>query len=295
MSTLVDIFAFQYGDSGVPLNTDSQELPFVDITGVTGLDNAPIRLTTQDREGIDGGYVDAEFETLRTIVLSGNAYAPPEQMEPYLDQLKANFAPSRNTQPFYIRPPGIDQRILYCKAGGCKYDWDTSRRLAIAAVQLTLYAEDPAFYSDTITTIVRSLAPTTVTGRGYDRLFNYGYGGEPTDSETVVTNVGNRPAKGILTITGPIHSGFSITNDDDLDSNGNARFIEIDQIINASDDPIVIDLRKRTVVQGTTNRRNAMTSDSRWWMFQPGDNNIRFLGASDGNPTLTIQMQSTWR
>lgn len=293
--TTVDVFGFQYGDSGVPLNTDSQNLPFVDITGVTGLDNAPIRLTTQDREGMDGGYVDAEFEQLRTIVLTGNAYAPADTMELYLDQLKANFAPSRNTQPFYVRPPGIDQRILYCKAGGCKYDWDTSRRLAIAAVQFTLYAEDPAFYSDVVTVVTKGLAPTTVTGRGYNMSFDYGFGGLPTDSEVVITNMGNRPAKGILSVTGPIHSGWSITNDNDLDINGNPKTITIDQIINAPDDPVTIDLRKRTVVQGTTNRRNAMTTDSRWFMFQPGDNNIRFLGASEGSPTLTIQMQSAWR
>jgi hypothetical protein len=293
----LDIFAFQFRDDGVPLNVDDISIPFVDITSVTGLDNAPFRQTTQDREGMDGGYVDAEFETLRTIVLAGNVYGTDNVLETYLNQLKANFAPSRNAYPFYFRTADGGQKVLYCKSGGCKYDWTQTRRTNVVAIQFTLMAEDPTIYDPDLITATKDLAPTVITGRGYDKSFNYGYGGESTSASVIITNTGNKPSPGILSIAGPIHSGFSITNDADLDNDGNARMIIINQIINIGDASIDIDLRKKTILQGTTNRRNAMTPDSRWWMFQPGDNNIRFLGASGGGtgPLLTITTQSAWR
>lgn len=293
---LLDLYAFQYGDDGFMLNSDSIGLPFVDITSVSGLDNAPIRSTTQDREGLDGGYVDAEFETIRTVVLGGNLYAEPATMETILNRLKGEYGPSKVGKPFYFRTPDMGTVMLGAKPGGLKYDWDTKRRTGVAEVQFTVLAEDPTIYGTDEQEIVKGLAPSTFSGRGYDRSFDYGYGGQSNSSAVLITNRGNKPSKAILTIHGDISSGFSIVNDNDLDNTGTPRKLEFDITLTASD-YLTVDLRKKTVVlNGTTSRRAVMTADSRWWLFQPGPNNIRFLGAStSGAATLTIQTQSAWR
>jgi hypothetical protein len=292
----LDIYAFQYGDDGIVLNSDSISLPFVDITQVSGLDSAPMRSSTQDHEGIDGGYVDAEFETIRTIVLGGTAYADQDMLEPYLDQLKTNFAPSTSASPLYVRTASTGLRALFCKCTtGLVYDWDQARRLSKADIQITLMAEDPAFYEAQDQVLIKNILPAVITGKGYPKFFPYGYGGQPTSSGLIVYNEGNRDSYGTLQVSGPINSNFSITNDADVGPDGISRFIRYNQAL-SSTDSVVFDLRKKSVVlNGNTNRRIAMTADSDWWKFKPGPNNIRFLGVSAGNPLLTITMRSAWR
>src|SRR5687768_9358567 len=102
---LTDEFSYQLGDAGIILNPDSLSTPFVDITRVTGLDSPPFRTTERDHEGTDGGFMDAEYEKGRPIILEGLAYANGSELESFLDDLKANFAPSRTLLPFYFKKP----------------------------------------------------------------------------------------------------------------------------------------------------------------------------------------------
>src|SRR5690606_4810244 len=110
MSILTEDFTIQFGSNGLVLNSDIvPNEPFVDITSIEGLDNAPVDSSDRQREGMDGGFVDAEYESLRSIVLNGTVYGSENDVELYLDQLKANFAPSRNSKPLYILFPGMGQ------------------------------------------------------------------------------------------------------------------------------------------------------------------------------------------
>src|SRR5215467_388463 len=109
--TLADL-TFQL-NSGVLLNSDAT-LPFFDVATVTGFDNAPFRETTRDHEGVDGGFMDAEFETGRDIVIEGTAFATDaNSIEPYLDTLKANWAPQRTPIPLVFKGAGVNERVLF--------------------------------------------------------------------------------------------------------------------------------------------------------------------------------------
>src|SRR5690242_17824814 len=111
---LANDLTFVLNDTGIVLN-DSTSLPFVDIDSVKGLNSAPFRTTTRDHEGDDGGYMDAEFEKGRDIVLGGTIYADSSTIESYLDDLKENWAPSRTLIPLYFKAPGVSERFLLVK------------------------------------------------------------------------------------------------------------------------------------------------------------------------------------
>lgn len=285
---LVENYTFKLSDNGIVLNTDSLSFPFVDITRVAGLANAPYRITERDHEGTDGGYIDADFEKGRNIVLEGFVYADASTMESYLDSLKANYAPVSSVIPFYLLAPGTNERLLFVKSLGLEYDWDTSRRIGIAEVQIRMFAEDPRIYESTLMDIDIELGGMTTEGFGFNLGFNFGFGSTSQTGEGEnLFNSGNRSTPAIITFFGPV-TNPEIRND----TTGNAlRFI-----INVdTSETLVVDLANHTVrLNGTSNRRNTLLSPD-WFMLQPGDNFIRYHAGSSAPSIMNVQYRSAWR
>lgn len=280
---------YQYSDTGVVLNTDAT-LPFVDIVSVQGLDSAPIREQTHDREGADGGYVDAEFETIRTVTLEGQAYADPSTVETYLDSLKANFAPVKVPKALYF---GTDAgvRAVVGKSLGFNYSKDQMRRLGIIEFQVQIRCEDPRVYSPSLITASGTLSAELTSGRGYNKGYNFGYGAAGSASGVAVNIGGNRPTPGIVRINGPVRDPSFL-----FDPTGaEFRFTTV----LAAGDWIDVDLDNKTVMRnGTGNMRNALKIYGNWFLFQPGLNTVRFFGVQDPpTPAATIQIMtySAWR
>src|SRR5690606_15977559 len=123
-------------------------VPFVDITKISGLDATDLRTSSHERENVDGGYIDAFYEGMRTVILEGTVYTNSQFMEAYLDNLKANYAPQKLPQPLYF---GTDAgvRVVYGKPLGFKYDKEQLRRVGSCAFQLQVVCEDPRIYSPT--------------------------------------------------------------------------------------------------------------------------------------------------
>lgn len=286
--TLTQVYSFQYQDTGVLLNSDfSGILPFVDITKVSGLDAAPIRLEQQDREGFDGGYVDAQYETTRTVVIEGFIYAITGQEESYLDTLKQNYAPQITSQPLYFFTQSGGQRVVFGKSQGLRYDWDQGRRNAVIPFQVTILCEDPRIYSSSLQTAIINPASLSVSGRGYNRSYPMSYGGSGSSPSASINNTGNRPTPGLLTIAGP-GTNPRVTSDNE------GKTLRV-QISLAGGDVLVLDLAERTVtLNGSTNRRNLLTADSRWWLIQPGINSIRYA-ADDITSQLTVSFRPAYR
>jgi hypothetical protein len=285
--SLTEDFTFQLG-TGTVLNSGST-LPFVDITKVTGLDNAEYRTTTRDWEGNEGTFMDAEFEKGRTIVLDGTIYSDGTSMENYLDTLKANYAPSSTLQQFFFKSPGVAERFLLVKPLGLRYDWDTSRRLGIINVQVTVFAEDPRIYDSSQLSYSINLGATVFTGFGFSFGFSFGFGGTSSTSDGVfVTNTGNRPSPPVFTINGPV-TNPRILND----TLSREMIFTIDL---SSTDTLTVDAKYRTVkLNGTTNRRNTLQSPT-WFSMNPGDNFIRYRAeSSDPTSSLDINFYPAWR
>jgi hypothetical protein len=145
MPPFLNTYEYCFGDSGFVLNTNSQGIPFVDITDIAGLDSAPIRTSTTEHIGIDGAYQDASYMTMRTIAITGTVYDNAATPEALLDTLRAQYGPGTYGQ-FFFKHPGSPLRFVNAMGGGVKYDVDTQRRLGITNVVITLFCPDPYFY-----------------------------------------------------------------------------------------------------------------------------------------------------
>ncbi|SRR5712691_9413302 len=288
MPSLVNPLTFQLYDNGVILNDDTViSRPFVDINAVHGLDNAPYRETRRDHEGVDGGFIDAEFETGREIQLEGTVYSNGTSLEAFLDNLKSNFAPVREVVPFYFTTESNEIRFLNVKPTGCNYDWELARRLGITDVKFNMFAEDPRIYSNTLTSQTMDISTINTNGFSFNIAFNLSFGGSSAiGSGQFFLNAGNRPTPAVMTILGPVTNPTIIN-----DTIGISLVFLIDI---AASETLVIDLANHTVrLNGITNRRNTMLSPT-WFMFDPGYTFIRFAAAS-GSGTLTVNMRSAWR
>lgn len=283
--TLTD-FTYQFTDAGLVLNSDaSLTQPFADVARISGLDSAPARNTTKPSEGQDGGTVEADYEDIRTIVIEGTLY---NVTEAYLDTLKSNFAINPTLQPFYLKAPGVVQRVAFCKSLGVRYDVDQARRISMAGFQIQLQAADPVVYSSDVSTTIVGVATPITTGRSYNRLYPLSYGGAVSSGIFFVTNNGNRPVGATFVITGPVNNPTII--DDTLG-------VQIQVLISLGvSDTLTIDTGNRTVLlNGTANRRSLMTPSSKWFLLQPGSNQLRFTATAVTASQLTLTFRHGWR
>ena len=284
---LTEDLTFMLGDSGIVLNTDTSGVPFVDVLSVVGLDNAPYRETRREREGADGGFMDAEFERGRDIVINADVYADTDTMESYLDSLKENYAPSRVLLPLYFKAPGVDERLIYVKPLGFKYDWEQIRRTGRARAQFRMFAEDPRIYTAQESSTDIAFSAGALTGFGFNLSFPFGFGGAASTDGAFVTNVGNRPTPPVFTIIGPSESP-SIRDE----TYGNVLSFNLTLV---TGETLVIDTKFKTVrLNGTTNRRNTM-SNFEWFFLNPGQTFIRYGASSGVGSSLNVSFRSAWR
>jgi hypothetical protein len=285
---LTEELTFRLGDTGTILNTDSTSIPFVDVDEVVGLDNAPYRETHRDHEGADGGFIDAEFERGRDVILNGTIIANSSTMEAYLDTLKAEWAPSPVLLPFYLKAPGVVERVLFVKPLGCKYNWTRLRRTGQSPVQFRMFAEDPRLYDATATNVVIPFTSGGTSGFGFNLGFSFGFGGSGSGiGGAFVTNSGNRPTPPIFVITGPCDTP-SIADD----TYGHSLSFTI--VLGATD-TLTIDVANRTVrLNNSVSRRNTLVNPD-WFFLEPGQTFIRYNAVSGVGSSLSVTFRSAWR
>jgi hypothetical protein len=145
-------YTYAFGDGGFILNQDfNGTLPFVDVESITGLDGAPIRVNSSEHQGQDGGYIDAQFMSARTIVITGTLYADPNDPDSICMRLKGEYGPvdpsgGSGVHRFFYQHPGQALKFINAVGGGCQYSIDTLRRVGQTAIQLTLLCADPYIY-----------------------------------------------------------------------------------------------------------------------------------------------------
>lgn len=276
---------FQLG-SGPILNSDASS-PFLDVTRVRGLDSAPFRSTERDHEGVDGSFMDAEFEKGRNVIIEGTVYATTSTIEGYLDQLKANYAPSRTLLSFVWKTPDLTERLLFVKPLGIAYDWEAARRIGCVDVQISMFAEIPIIYDNNLISTNLSIGAFVFTGFAFNLGFDFGFGGATTLSDGVfVNNSGNRATPPTFTINGPVLNPQIISDTADKNMSFNIDLL--------TGETLVVDAYYRTVkLNGITNRRNTLLSPN-WFYLSPGDNFLRFRGES-GSGTLNVAFRPAWR
>lgn len=285
----LNVEEYQYTDSGLLLNGSSNGFPFVDVLDIDGLDTAPYRTQERDREGSDGAYIDAEFMSARTITIEGEVYTLPSDTESYLDQLKANFAPSKVAQPFYFMTDN-GLRVAWGKSYGFNYKKDQQRRLGIHECQIQIVCGDPRVYDPYPTSVTATLTAVVTSGRSYPKSYPMVYGAAVGSNSVSVVLSGNRDTPAKLRINGPVLNPRIVYD------NTGTELIFNTQI--AAGDYIEIDLNNRSVLlNGATPRRTAMTLLGTWYLLEPGVNSFRFYGTqTPATPAATLQITaySAW-
>lgn len=273
-------------DSGVVLNPNDIVMPFVDITRVIGFDSAPYRETIRDHEGTDGGFIDAEFERGRDIALEGIVYGDVETIETYLDDLKENYAPRQSPVALVYKMPGVDERTIFVKPRGARYDVDTARRIGSTPIQFMLYAEDPRQYTNVLNSTAIAFGGLATTGFGFNFGFNLSFGAVVPVGGTYVTVGGNRPTPPTFTISGPVTNPRIINITD-------SKSLDFTISLGALDSMVVDTATRSVVVNGYENRRDALTTLD-WFFLNPGDTFIQF-GGGTGSGSLTVSYRNAWR
>jgi hypothetical protein len=273
---------------GVLLNPTDVVPPFVDITKVTGLDNAPFRSTQRDHEGTDGGFMDAEYEKGRDIVLEGMLYcSTAEEVEPFLDSLKYNWAPSRTLIKFFFKSPGVSERMLWVKPLGVRYDVDEVRRIGCTDVQFQCYAEDPHIYNSDSVVVSIEQGIAVASGMEFPFASPFGFGDVISPDTSNAYNGGNRSTPAVFTIPGPVTNPriYNDTTGDVLSFN----------ITLEASDTLVVDTYYKTVrLNGTANRRSTL-AEPNWFDLVRGDNYLRYRADTEGNPAASVSYHYAWR
>jgi hypothetical protein len=287
MPTL-NVEEYQFRDDGILLNGDDLALPFVDVTRVEGLDTAPYRTQTKDQEGTDGGFVDAQFETLRTVVLDLDIYADPNALDTYLDDLKENFEPNEDYQPLYWRGDNGD-RVVFGKSQGLKYSKTKQRSWGMQPATITILCGDPRIYSPEIVSSGPIILGTSaVGGRGYPKGFPFGYGGVATQGAGSITPGGNRSTPGWYVLTGPITNPIIINDTLGLQWTFT--------IALATGEELWINPKNLTVRLGEFGPSRRTNMKGPWWYLLKGENSFRLQGSGGTGATkLEVFARPAWR
>lgn len=283
-------YTYAFGDdTGFVLNTDNvSTVPFFDVTQVSGLDSAPIRVNTDEHQGMDGTYIDSRFMSSRTIVITGDLYTDINDPETILNQLKTDYGASNQVKPFYFQIPGQSMKFVNCQGGGIKYDHDTNRSIGkTAGVQLTLLVGDPYIY-DYPGQLASIAIPTTGAGIGmsFNMAFNMGFGGAITGNAATVQNNGTHTAYPVITLFGPLVNPVLVDS-----YNGITMPFSISL---SAGDTLVIDCRNKSVVLNNVVSRRSALAGLRWFSVPAGASDSVSFYADSGAGSATVSLYNTY-
>jgi Phage tail protein len=289
MPPVLTDYEYAYGETGFVLNADfggnPNNLPFVDVTDITGLDSAPQRVNTSEREGLDGTYVDVAFQSMRTIVITGEVYASVNDPDTLVKALRAAYG-NPAVAPFYFKHPSQSLQFCNAQGGGCKYDVDVNRRLGITNVMLTLLCGDPYIYDYPPNFASSNLNAINPFGRGFNWSFPTGFGSSIVLNEETLANYGTHTAYPIITLHGPL------TNPVITDSISSIT-MALSMTMVASD-TCVIDCRNKSIIlNGTTSKRSSYNGLS-WFSVPAATLDTIYLGASAGSGYYTALLYNTY-
>jgi Phage tail protein len=271
-------YEYQFEDDGVRLNPEdaghAAVLPFIDVDKISGLDSPEFRIAERDHEGVDGGYVDAEFYRTRTVIIEGVLYADPSDPDTICDQLRYNYRPIKEALPFYFKHPNKAIRLIYGKPLGCRYDVDRLRAQGRTSIIITLSCPDPYIYDAELQQQTLGRIRYQGSGHGFNHGFDLSFGGDIGDPGGLeVFNGGNHDAYPVITIFGPV-------DDPIVTESSSGRRIGFDLTLGLGEFLLVDTRRKRVMLNGVVSRRSTVTAGSRFPYVKPGPSNFFFSGAS---------------
>jgi hypothetical protein len=264
---IVTLNGLDFNDEATGIYLDEQ---------IEGLDLPPIRTSSGNYAGRDGGYVGAQFYSARPITLPGRAFASDSAGIEAKRILITNALASRTVTMRVVTNSGAAY-LLYCNL--LDFKMPIKRELFSAPFKVELLAPDPIIYDDAtgvpLTALVQKLAPG---GYVYPVVFPVVFAAGA--GATAVNNAGTESVYPTVTITGAITNPVIIN-----ETTGQSLGLTM---TTSSTDTIVIDMRQRTILLNSGNVIGNIQANSSFFYLQPGNNSIKLTSASSGDVATAL-------
>ncbi|MGO4470331.1 hypothetical protein AB4Y95_00130 [Arthrobacter sp. M-10] len=252
---------------------------------IDGLGLAPIRTSSGNYSGRDGGYVGSQFYGMRLITLTGFFFSSsPAALESSRRALAAAIATPAVTMN--ITTNGGSQYLLNCNIDSL--DMPILRSINKAPFKITLIATDPIIYDNSASGSM-SVTVNPARGGGITWPITWPITWAAGSAPTTVNNTGNATIFPTITLTDKM-TNPSITNQT------TGQFFTLTGLTTTAGDVLKIDMKNRTVLLNGGSVLPFMTSTSSWWPLIPGNNSIN-LTTNDGTDTTvaTVSWRSGYR
>jgi len=283
MPPSLDDYQYQFGESGVVL--DAQGM--YDLLSIEGLDMPETRVVQNDRDGAHGEFIYAQFQRGRTVTINGAVkIADDQEVQQYIDTLKASFPPTVDAQPFYYKHPGVVQRLVFGNSLGLRHRIDETWNTKYVEFQVQIICEDPRIYESTTLSQGPLEVPVASGGLDFPVDFPFSFDTVSSGGPVSVNNVGNRETYPIYTFVGPLVNPRvrNVTTGDELKINYSLSTGQIAEAVTAT----------RTIYIDGANRTDTRDSTAKQFPYLvPGLNGILFA-AESGTGTLTVDFRSAW-
>jgi hypothetical protein len=260
------------------------------LNEITGLDSPDVRESADDLVQFDGGIHGAFFYGRRPIVMTGIVLNPDSVQDRNERIQKIQHASNAMRQDAILQWISVDGD--WFKVGVRRQQPLRVTGAWQKQFQIALVAADPRIYSDAthLKTVALFDGDDSLSGRGYDAVYDKDYGPSIINGQALVENVGTADTYPVITVNGPIVNPvlFNFTT---------GQAIHITYTLEAGES-LVIDLLNRTVkLNGTASRYGAVDfAETSWWALVPGINDIRFSATSfsDGATYMSIVHRDAW-
>jgi hypothetical protein len=253
---------------------------------IQGLSIPPLRTTSGDLSGQDGGYVGAQLYGMRLITLTGWAEADnPTAMEQTRRDFQAALSAGGSFSMTIVTDGGNRYLVTTYLSD---FTMDISGNLLLGDWKVDLIAPDPTIYDDTGDPLTATISKASSGGLLFSStspVFGSNFLFTPGDPNASVSNSGIVMAYPVITISGQTTSPV-ITN---VTTN---QTFELDGYTTSSDSVTVIDMHEHTVTLNGGNAFGYVSQDSEFWGLVPDVNEISFTSGS-GSDASTATL--TWR
>lgn len=257
-------------------------------TSIDGWNGSPdVRLGGTDRVQDHGQFDGPTFFASRVITVAGTAIGPDKTSALLAQDIISSVATWDPSQTYLMRvsEPGRPTRRAQVRLNaatkvgaftGLSFEW-----------QLQLKSPDPRRYDDVESLL--TLHPPTGASGGVTLPATVPWTLSTTGVSTssgVATNAGTVATRPTVTLHGPLV-------DPQIAHVDVGRSLSL-SITLASDDVLVLDFDRRTVLlNGSASRSSTLTSSAAWWELVPGGNDLQFT-AGGGDGSAEVRWRSAW-
>lgn len=249
---------------------------------IDGLTLPPVRTSSGNYSGRDGGYIGAQFDGMRLITLTGRIFS----------QTAAGLETARKALAAAV-PKGVPLQLLITTDGGslyliyCYYDnllMPINRTKSKAPFNLSLIAPDPNIYDNSAGGLNSATVPLSLGG-GITWPITWPIVWNGGALPTTINNSGTVALYPLITLTNQMTNPM-ITN------TTTGQFFFLQGLTTTAGDVLVIDMKNHTVLLNGGSVLPYVTLPSTWWPLITGNNTIKLSSGNSGD-TVTALVQ--WR